>query len=55
MMERFARITREIAQAVLRLRPKHARYRPEHHYMRGSGPKSMRPGTAGKERDPKAT
>ena len=53
----LARLSRAIARIAGRLKAPAAgaAYRPEKHYMRGTGPKSKRIEAIGNERTPKAT
>jgi hypothetical protein len=51
----LARLIRPIVAAMVRLRARRAAYRPEKHYMRGTGPKSKRPSATASGSTPKAT
>ena len=50
----LARLIRFFTSTTDRFRPRTASYRPEKHYMRGSGPKSKRP-KPGDKHTPSAT
>ena len=51
----LARLIRHIVSAVARVRARRAAYRPEKHYMRGTGPKSKGPSATASGSTPKAT
>ena len=56
-MKLFAKLLRAITRTARRLRPAPARsaYRPERHYMRGTGPKSKQVAPVSSDRTPTTT